>query len=84
MNRTAVKSSMLQAIGYDPTTETLEVQYHDKNDKPGDVWAYAPVPASTYGAMLLPGASIGAIFNREVKANPLIVGTRVHEEVPSA
>lgn len=76
MERLPVKSSSISSMGYDPSTRTLEVQFHAK-DGEGAIWRYAPVPPEIYSAMLLPGASIGQIFAREVKVNMAIASTRV-------
>jgi KTSC domain len=80
MTRVEVESSNVKSVGYDSATETLEVEFHDKADgTPGAIWQYRPVPRNVYGAMMLTGASVGKIFHREVKINPLVNGVRIEE-----
>ena len=79
MERIAVKSSSLVAIGYDPSTLTFEAEFPGKDEQPGPLWQYAPVDVAVYASMLLPGASVGRIFHREIKSNPDVVATRVDE-----
>jgi hypothetical protein len=43
MERKAVDSSMLASVGYDPSTQTLEMEFQD-----GAIWQYLDVPASEY------------------------------------
>ncbi len=83
MTRVSVASSYLTSIGYNDASETLEVQFKGRNGEPGIVWAYSPVPRGVYAAMMLPGSSIGSIFSREVKSNPLVTATRIFEESPA-
>lgn len=67
LQHTAVKSSNITSIGYDPATATLEVQF-----KNGGRYQYAGVDARTHGALM--GAdSIGAHFHQHIK--PAFKGT---------
>jgi hypothetical protein len=47
MNRENVASSNLLSIGYDDTTETLEVEFHG-----GAVYQYYNVPEAIYNALM--------------------------------
>lgn len=60
MKLTAVKSSMLRAVGYDRKTGEMEVVF-----KTGDVYRYEKVPPSTYAA-LLKAKSIGAYMQENI------------------
>lgn len=62
MQRTAVTSSQIKSIGYDPATNTLEVEFTN-----GSVYQYADVPAETHRA-LMGAESIGRYFQKNVKS----------------
>lgn len=47
MKRTPVESSMIQDIGYDPETETLEIGFNS-----GTVYQYFEVEQETYDAFM--------------------------------
>jgi KTSC domain len=47
MDRKAVKSSMLNSIGYDTDTQTLELEF-----KSGEVWQYMDVPAEEFEGLM--------------------------------
>lgn len=72
MKRTEVISSQINSVGYDPATETLEVQF--LNDS--SVWQYSPVSQSLYDAMMF-ADSVGAYFYQNVRRNADITATRV-------
>jgi KTSC domain len=61
MNRDPVESGMIQAIGYDHTTQTLEVEF-----KGGFVYQYHGVPASAH-AELMDADSHGDYFHKNIK-----------------
>ncbi len=61
MNRELVFSQAIQAIGYDPRPQVLEVEFQG-----GRIYRYFHVPADRYDA-LLRAPSIGAYLNREIK-----------------
>lgn len=61
MEKIPVRSSHLRAVGYDPATATLEIQFHD-----GAVYRYANVPATIHAA-LLAATSKGEYFNLHIK-----------------
>lgn len=61
MRRVPVTSGAIAAVGYDPSTNALEIEYVS-----GDVYRYSMVPASVYRD-LLAAPSVGAFVNREVK-----------------
>ena len=61
MNRTAVSSSHLSSLGYDPETRTLEVEFLD-----GSVYEYSHVPEQVYRG-LMAASSHGGYFDEHVK-----------------
>ena len=58
---TPVTSSQVKAIGHDPATNTLTVQFHT-----GSTYTYDGVDAKTYDAMLN-AKSIGKFLGAEIK-----------------
>ncbi len=60
MERKPVQSSNLAFIGYDPSTETLEVEFTD-----GSVYEYKNVSQFIYDE-LMSASSHGSYFNREI------------------
>lgn len=74
-----VTSSNLRAIGYDPATETLEVEFTAKS--PGGVgarWRYAAVPPAVF-EQFRTAESVGSFFAREVR--PRFTAARVEQPV---
>lgn len=61
LNRTSVKSRSLRSIGYDPKTQTLEIQFIR-----GTIYQYFGVPASTH-EKLIQAPSHGWYFNQFIK-----------------
>lgn len=61
MNRIPVSSSNLRAIGYDPDSRTLEVEFLD-----GGLYRYSGVPASVH-AGLMSASSHGSYFDANIK-----------------
>ena len=61
MQRYSVASSNIAAVGYDPATETLEVEFLS-----GSIYQYYNVPESMYD-QLMKGASKGRFLNTYVK-----------------
>lgn len=72
MRREPVQSSAVSAVGYDPATNELEIEYAH-----GDVYRYSLVPPSVRRA-LLAAPSIGSFVNREIK--PHYPGREVFED----
>lgn len=58
---TPVQSSNIQAVGYDPATSTIQVQFMS-----GSTFSYAGVPQETYDG-LMASASKGKFFFNEIK-----------------
>jgi hypothetical protein len=56
MDRQSVESSSLRSVGYDPQTETLEIEFHN-----GRVYQYFEVPLVVYQE-LLQAESLGRYF----------------------
>ena len=61
MNRTPVSSSNIASMGYDPTTQTLEVEFHN-----GNIYQYFDVPQHVYDG-LLTASSKGQYLNQNIK-----------------
>lgn len=60
MRRLPVRSSVLAAVGYDPATAELEIEFAS-----GDVYRYYAVPARVHRE-LVEAESPGAYFNRAI------------------
>ena len=61
MDRQAVSSSNLSSVGYDPVTQTLEIEFHG-----GRVYQYSGVPESVHRG-LMGAASQGSYFHEYVR-----------------
>jgi hypothetical protein len=71
MERAAVKSSHIKAVGYNAETKTMEVEFMN-----GGVYEYPGVPESEYVAMV--GAeSVGSYFGKKIR--PAFKGRRAGE-----
>ena len=62
---TPVKSSQMAAIGHDPATETLAIQFLTKG-QPGNVYHYRNFTAAEYAAFAS-AESPGAHFGKHIK-----------------
>jgi hypothetical protein len=68
MNRTAVKSTNIKSVGYDPKSKTLEVEFHS-----GAVHEYESVPAAVhqkFSAARSPGGFFHAAIRDTFKLKP--------------
>jgi len=61
MDRESVYSSNLSSVGYDPSSQTLEVKFNH-----GGIYQYFNVPESVYNG-LMNANSKGQYFDRNVK-----------------
>jgi hypothetical protein len=61
INRHEVESSNIASIGYDPETQTLEIEF-----KRGGVYQYSDVPADVWEAFQA-AESKGKFFHAEIK-----------------
>ena len=61
MERKLVSSSNLHSVGYNPTTETLEIKFHKSG-----VYQYFNVPNSIYDK-LMSASSKGTFFDNHIK-----------------
>jgi len=61
MDRQAVSSSNLASVGYDPNSNTLEIQFHS-----GGIYQYTGVPEYVYEE-LMSASSLGSFFARSIK-----------------
>lgn len=62
MDRQPVSSSSLASVGYNPDSETLEVEFV----KDGKVYEYYNVPQFMYDR-LMEAPSLGVFFNSEIR-----------------
>lgn len=62
MQRVPVESSNVRAVGYDPATKVLEVEFTS-----GSAYAYDDVPAEVHEALMAAG-SVGRYFNTNIKS----------------
>lgn len=62
LQHTAVKSSNITSVAYDPAAQELEVQF-----KNGGRYRYAGVPATAHAA-LMAADSVGAHFHQHIKS----------------
>ena len=60
MERTPVTSTTLKSVGYDPQTQTLELEFDS-----GSVYQYDNVPPEVYQG-LLEADSLGRYFNENI------------------
>lgn len=65
MHMRPVKSSQLHAVGYDPATRTMRVQFKE-GTAPGPQYDYANVPPELH-AELATAASPGTHFHKHVR-----------------
>lgn len=70
MDRIAVSSSNIRAIGYEASSQTLEVEF-----KSGSVYQYMGVPQNEYEA-LMNATSIGRHLNSNIKGQYRYVEVR--------
>lgn len=61
MERVFVHSTSLSSVGYDPATETLEVEFLE-----GEVYQYYNVPEDIYD-QLMRADSLGQFFNTYIR-----------------
>jgi hypothetical protein len=61
MERLSVSSSNLAAVGYDPSTKTLEVEFNS-----GSIYRYSGVSLSVFNA-LMAAESHGKYFNAHIR-----------------
>jgi hypothetical protein len=65
MNRTSVKSSNIQSIGYDPGTETLEVEFSGER-----VYQYYGVPADLHAELMVAESHGSFLYEHISYRNP--------------
>ncbi|MFT6502600.1 MAG: hypothetical protein ACJASQ_002727 [Crocinitomicaceae bacterium] len=63
MNRVSVQSSNISSIGYDASSQTLQVQFNS-----GDVYEYYSVPPSEHSG-LMNASSHGKYLNANIKGS---------------
>lgn len=63
MNRTPVSSSNLKSVGYDQSSNTLEIEFHG-----GRIYQYYKVPKEIYQG-LMAASSHGKYHHRRIKGS---------------
>jgi len=63
-----VESSQIHAVGFDPATGVLAIQFKNKSG-PGNVYHYANFSQSQYNDFVA-AESIGKYFGQNIKGNP--------------
>ena len=61
MERTPVTSSTLKSVGYDPDTQTLEIEFNH-----GGIYRYFEVPAEVHEG-LMKASSLGSYFQANIR-----------------
>ena len=61
MNRIFVESSNLRSVGYDSTTQTLEIEFNNSG-----IYQYSNVPQSVYNE-LMSASSHGSYFSANIR-----------------
>jgi hypothetical protein len=61
MDRTPVRSSNIRSLGYDPSSRTLEVEFHS-----GGLYQYSGVPGAIYQGFMR-AASKGSYFHDHIR-----------------
>lgn len=64
MQRQFVASSDLRSVGYDPSTQTLEIEFNS-----GGIYVYYGVPLSEYQNLMAAGSK-GRYFHSHIKRYP--------------
>lgn len=71
MDRQPVQSSQIKAIGYDPATLKLEIEFQCRSDQTlGAVYEYDNVTPEVHEGFFKPDVSIGRYFHATIKNNP--------------
>lgn len=84
MDMKPVKSSQIHAIGYDPATNKLRIQFLAGKDRvPGSIYEYDNVSSDLHAALI--GAdSIGRHFGAFIKNNANIPFRKIDPERPAS
>lgn len=61
MDRTAVSSSNIKSVGFDPSNNIVEIEFSD-----GSIYQYFDVPEATYQS-LVGAPSVGKYFHQEIR-----------------
>ena len=61
MNRQPVTSSNLRSVGYDSTSQVLEIEFHS-----GGIYQYLNVPSNVHSSLLTAGSK-GSYFQTFIK-----------------
>ncbi|TKJ39111.1 KTSC domain-containing protein [candidate division LCP-89 bacterium B3_LCP] len=63
MKRIPVDSTNVASVGYDPPTQTLEIEFHS-----GGIYQYFDIPQTVYDELLKAG-SVGKFLNAHIKGS---------------
>jgi hypothetical protein len=68
MERIPVKSSQIVSVGYDPSTQTLEIEFRPMRADTTEtsVYQYSNVPSKVWDEMH-GAASVGSFFHKRIK-----------------
>jgi hypothetical protein len=82
MDRRGFESSAFKRAGYDPNSQTLEIEFHPrKSDGRVQVCQYSPVSQALWDELCAPSdGSSGRVFIQKIKGNPSLTCTDVTEE----
>lgn len=70
MKRESVKSSQIASVGYDPETQTLEIEFVPAKGAPvGSIYRYSNVTPAVYEEMMA-AKSQGSFFITRIKVHP--------------
>ena len=61
MIRQIVRSTSLKTVGYDPQSQTLEIEFHQ-----GEIYQYFGISEFLFKGLMLAGSK-GAFFNRNIE-----------------
>jgi len=79
MQRTKVSSSLLRSVGYNPATETLELEFNGKEGAPAKIYSYTPFTQAQW-ELFRSAESIGRHFLLHIKPDKKLVYKRVEEK----
>ncbi len=79
MERKPVKSSLLRSVGYNPATETLELEFNGKEGAPAKIYSYTPFTQAQW-ELFRSAESIGRHFLLHIKPDKKLVYKRIKEK----
>ena len=73
MNRLPVKSSAAVSVGYDPETQTLEVEYLPRKDGSTPVFRYHPRSPEWYAELTSGLVSVGRMIHAMIRSGDVTI-----------